>query len=746
MLQWIRSPAHKWKQFVSNRVSEIQSLTNPAMWSHCKSKDNPADLPTRSQTVANLKESELWWKGPPFLTTPNLTEESDDDQSDEDVSNKLKQVQQITVQLNSSSDQSETEPVLDLLKYSKLKKKRTVRGSFIQTMPDLFPEEDCASIIYSDNARTFKRANQDLSELWQAIKDPQLLEYFSGKGIIWRFIVERAAWWSGFWERLVRNVYAPHRSRSTLNSRPLTFVHNEVDEPQSLTPAHFLVGEQLTSLLPKPFPADHNHHTVSKEKMTRSPQKPTELKTGDIVLIGDANRPRQTCKLGKIEELRILCCSHIHGDCVKKTSSRISLLVLEKANVDMVLGCPWLTKHDPIINWSSRCYQECLKELPKPVIATTHLSVCSTSVESPNSSQTLFIPPEYQDVFNKVTATHLPRYRPWGCAIDLLPGARLPKGRVYPLSIPERATMEEYIQEAFFFVAKKDGGLRPCIDYRALNEHTVKFAWSSDGPDKGGCGAELTTPYYHQGDSQTAPPGGPEGKIFVPTSLRHALLDSVHTSPGSGHPGSYRTLSLLKNRYRMFGLRHHLNTLSHLGINFVTDLAPSNGYTTIFVVVDQFSKACKLIPRCRGLISTSLCQLVVGIPSSAEWPDRTKIQDIGQYLPAYCHEHQDTWSQFLPWAEYAQNSLQQDTTGLTPFQCVLGFQPPMFPWSRELSEVPAVDYWFQESKRVWDSAHVQLQQAVRRHKDNADARRSDNPIYRPGDHGCPPGTSASNCQ
>ncbi len=53
--------------------------------------------------------------------------------------------------------------------------------------------------------------------------------------------------------------------------------------------------------------------------------------------------------------------------------------------------------------------------------------------------------------------------------------------------------MEEYVKEAlnqgfirpstspaassFFFVAKKDGGLRPCIDYRVLNDQTVKFAY-----------------------------------------------------------------------------------------------------------------------------------------------------------------------------------------------------------------------------------------------------------------------------
>ncbi|KAK3548971.1 hypothetical protein QTP70_022658 [Hemibagrus guttatus] len=100
---------------------------------------------------------------------------------------------------------------------------------------------------------------------------------------------------------------------------------------------------------------------------------------------------------------------------------------------------------------------------------------------------------DYQDVFSQTAATKLLPHRPWDCAIDLLPGAKLPKGRVYPLSILENKAMEEFIREAlqqgfiqpstslvassFFFVAKKDGGLRPCIDYRVLNSQTVKFAY-----------------------------------------------------------------------------------------------------------------------------------------------------------------------------------------------------------------------------------------------------------------------------
>ncbi len=73
-----------------------------------------------------------------------------------------------------------------------------------------------------------------------------------------------------------------------------------------------------------------------------------------------------------------------------------------------------------------------------------------------------------------------------------------------------------------------------------------------------------------------------------------------------------------------------------------------------------------------------------------------KIQEIGRFLQTFCHGHQNSWNQFLEWAEYAQNALRQPSTGLTPFQCVLGYQPPLFPWSGETSEVTSVNYWFRE--------------------------------------------------
>eukprot|EP00063_Salmo_salar_P036675 XP_014011510.1 PREDICTED: RNA-directed DNA polymerase homolog [Salmo salar] len=64
---------------------------------------------------------------------------------------------------------------------------------------------------------------------------------------------------------------------------------------------------------------------------------------------------------------------------------------------------------------------------------------------------------------------------------------------VYPLSQEETVAMETYVTESlrqgyiqpsnspvssrFFFVKKKEGGLRPCIDYRGLNAITVGFSY-----------------------------------------------------------------------------------------------------------------------------------------------------------------------------------------------------------------------------------------------------------------------------
>ena len=60
-LCWIQSKADRWKPFVSNRVREIQGLTDPACWSYCPGSENPADLVSRGLHAQELMKRECFF-------------------------------------------------------------------------------------------------------------------------------------------------------------------------------------------------------------------------------------------------------------------------------------------------------------------------------------------------------------------------------------------------------------------------------------------------------------------------------------------------------------------------------------------------------------------------------------------------------------------------------------------------------------------------------------------------------------
>jgi len=175
----------------------------------------------------------------------------------------------------------------------------------------------------------------------------------------------------------------------------------------------------------------------------------------------------------------------------------IYFYIIDSPRYEIILGYPWLSTHGPVLSWnhgelthwSEFCRNHCMPvNMPQQCLATF--------AEDPASASSFKIPAYYQDfsdVFSKSKASQLPPHRPWDCTIDLLPNAMPPKSKVYPLSRHESKAMEDYIEEAlnlgfirpstspaaagFFFVEKRDGGLRPCIDYRGLNNVTLKFLY-----------------------------------------------------------------------------------------------------------------------------------------------------------------------------------------------------------------------------------------------------------------------------
>ena len=66
MRNWVRAVSARYQVYVSHRIGEIQTLTEPHEWRFVPGKLNPADAATRSQ----LEETTIpdWWlDGPPFL-------------------------------------------------------------------------------------------------------------------------------------------------------------------------------------------------------------------------------------------------------------------------------------------------------------------------------------------------------------------------------------------------------------------------------------------------------------------------------------------------------------------------------------------------------------------------------------------------------------------------------------------------------------------------------------------------------
>ncbi|KAL0181849.1 hypothetical protein M9458_021224 [Cirrhinus mrigala] len=313
---------------------------------------------------------------------------------------------------------------------------------------------------------------------------------------------------------------------------------------------------------------------------------------------------------------------------------------------------------------------------------------------------------------------------------------------------------------------------------------------------------ELQREQQHNPTPNNCPPN----KQYVPHNLRQRIMQWVHTSISTGHPGISRALRLLQNSFWWPSMTKDITTYvkscqvcaqsktpkelpsgllqplpipqrpwSHLSIDFVTDLPPSNGFTTILVIIDRFSKSCRLLPL-KGLptsMETALALFnhvfrVYGLPediisdrgtqfTSQVWKVFCKHLDINVSLTSGYHPQSNGQVERLnqerdtcvPTAAVnsiddqnsclGQNMLKilmefyiYTSTGLTPFQCVLGFQPPLFPWSGEPSSVPVVDEWIRRSERVWDSAHVRLQRAVRTQEIQASRRRHPHPPYQPG--------------
>ena len=151
----------------------------------------------------------------------------------------------------------------------------------------------------------------------------------------------------------------------------------------------------------------------------------------------------------------------------------------------VVLGMPWLTKHNPHIDWEKKTVTLNAEHIRKTTLSTK-LTIAAYKDE-------VTLPPQYltyTNVFSEQTFDTLPPQQDFDHTINLKESFMPKVAKLYPLNLEELTTCQAFVDEnlkmgrirpskspqasPFFFVKKKDGKLQPVQDYRYLNEHTVK--------------------------------------------------------------------------------------------------------------------------------------------------------------------------------------------------------------------------------------------------------------------------------
>ncbi len=174
-------------------------------------------------------------------------------------------------------------------------------------------------------------------------------------------------------------------------------------------------------------------------------------------------------------------------------AEEIQFFLIHSPFTPVVLGHTWLVNHNPHIDWAHRsilawstfCLAQCfVRHFPRSCLVLC----CRRSRWAWRMYRRLTMTWERCSVSPELhLCLRTAHTTVW---FDLFPGTSPPKGHLYSLSRPEREAMERYIHDSlvagiirpssspagvgFFFVEKKDGSLRPCIDYRGLNDITVK--------------------------------------------------------------------------------------------------------------------------------------------------------------------------------------------------------------------------------------------------------------------------------
>ncbi|GFV17539.1 integrase catalytic domain-containing protein [Trichonephila clavipes] len=344
VLAWLNTPANRLKTFVANRVVKVQELTEGFQWNHVPSVLNPADLVSRGLCPWDLPNLRLWWHGPQFL-------EKDSDGLLR-VGGRLSNSDLPYVNKHPAILPGNHNLTVQIIVHFHRKNLHTGASSLLHYLMGNLPRDrvvpdypfNCSAIhmeIVSD--LTSDAFIATLKRFFNR-RDNNLAGFLSAEGIEWKFIPPTAPSIGGLWEASVKSIkYHLRRVVSgsnltyeefltvciqiegILNSRPLCPLSSNSDDLNALTPAHFLIGRSMTSVV-EPNLIELKENALKKwQRITRLVQliwnkwhrcylselqqrnkwqfKKQNVNVGDLVVLIEDNMPTFKWPLGRITEI-----------------------------------------------------------------------------------------------------------------------------------------------------------------------------------------------------------------------------------------------------------------------------------------------------------------------------------------------------------------------------------------------------------------------------------------------------------
>jgi hypothetical protein len=277
--------------------------------------------------------------------------------------------------------------------------------------------------------------------------------------------------------------------------------------------------------------------------------------------------------------------------------------------------------------------------------------------------------------------------------------------------------------------------------------------------------------------------------VVADDKVKRRILELAHDSPVMGHPGQQKTREIISRDFFWYKMTADINKyvkgcrkcqqtkifpekpqgelhpneipskpFQIVSVDFLTDLPPSQGYDSIMIVVDRFSKRIYTTPCNKTINSEGTARLFKDVVWRYEGLPETVISDRGpqfvseftrelykllgikqnlstaahaqtdgqtervnqeieQYFRIFINAQMNDWAAWLPIAEHCYNNRVHSATGVSPFFATRGYEvnTSVSP-TRQQPQMERFEEFAQRMSKVREEAECALKKAAKEMK------------------------------